>query len=119
METGDLIPAHVAIGADYGNAIALRMALKQSIAEGSPRFTLKPKPHPLAPWARVNQSQRQERKMITPDSLCRRVFLWPVGHETAPVHGFKLMPISIWLDLRYLPYLRFSMRFLMPTFARR
>ena len=39
METGDLIPAHVAIGADYGNAMALRMALKQSIAEGSPLYT--------------------------------------------------------------------------------
>lgn len=39
METGGLIPAHVAIGADYGNAMALRMALKQSIAEGSPLYT--------------------------------------------------------------------------------
>lgn len=36
MRTGELIPSHVAIGSDYGKAMALRMSLRQSIAEGSP-----------------------------------------------------------------------------------
>ena len=39
METGEPIRAHVAIGADFGKAMSLRMALSQSIAEGSPLYT--------------------------------------------------------------------------------
>jgi len=39
METGDLIPAHLAIGTDYGKAIELRMAVRQSIVESSPLYT--------------------------------------------------------------------------------
>mgnify|MGYP000984621746 CR=1 FL=1 len=39
MESGDLVPAHAAIGTDYGKAMALRMSLRQSISEGSPLHT--------------------------------------------------------------------------------
>lgn len=39
METGDLIPAHLAIGTDYGKAIELRMVVRQSIVEGLPLYT--------------------------------------------------------------------------------
>lgn len=59
METGDLIPAHVAIGADYGNAMALRMALKQSIAEGSPLYTC-----PICGVPVYLVSRKEERKFF-------------------------------------------------------
>lgn len=39
MVTGDLEPAHTAIGTDKGKAMALRMSLRQSISEGSPLYT--------------------------------------------------------------------------------
>lgn len=39
MVTGNLVPAHVAIGTDYGKLMELRMSLVQSKAEGSPLYT--------------------------------------------------------------------------------
>lgn len=38
LRTGEMVSSHVAIGSDYGEVMALRMALRQAIAEGTPLY---------------------------------------------------------------------------------
>lgn len=59
METGDLIPAHIAIGSDFGKAMNLRMALRQSIAEGSPIYAC-----PICGVPVYLVSRKEERKFF-------------------------------------------------------
>lgn len=69
-ETGDLIPAHEAIGSDYAKAMSLRMALRQSIAEGSPLYAC-----PLCGVPVYLVSRKEERRFFfrhdLEDGRCR------------------------------------------------
>lgn len=58
-ETGELTPAHEAIGSDYAKAMALRMALSQSIAEGAPLYAC-----PLCGVPVYLVSRKEERKFF-------------------------------------------------------
>lgn len=59
LKTGTLISSFEAIGTDYGKAMALRMALRQSIAEGSPLYVC-----PICGVPIYLVSRKEERKFF-------------------------------------------------------